>query len=85
MAKVGLIGPRQGGPSRAGGPGIQESGQGGDPSLTADCTTATVRSPAMSTATRSSYLGRLHYQWQTELAHRPAADPDGTPWALGHP
>lgn len=39
----------------------------------------------MSTATRSSYLGRLHYEWQTELAHRPAADPDGTPWALGHP
>ena len=39
----------------------------------------------MSTATRSSYLGRLHYEWQTELAHRLAADPDGAPWALGHP
>lgn len=39
----------------------------------------------MSTATRSSYLGRLHHQWQTELADRPAADPDGTPWASLHP
>lgn len=34
---------------------------------------------------RSSYLGRLHQEWASELADRPATDPDGTPWSTIHP
>lgn len=35
--------------------------------------------------TCSSYLGRLHHEWTSELADHPATGLDGTPWSTQHP